>query len=239
MRASRRTLAHGLAVTALCLAAGAGCGGKSGEGAATHASPRAGVAASCALVVEYDGHRYFGTGAPVGPVEGKPLGTATEPGCQDTSNEPVPADSEVEVAEIEGISPGVAIMIPGREETILIRDDHRRLPPQVERLLSAPSCDSGDQPVSLSGAWLGILGADGQTELDLDPPYDVRIRATEASLAAYERAELSVRVPATLGRPLTRRDIESSLWEGGTLKATVSCSDGRFVATSIEAAPPD
>ena len=93
--------------------------------------------------------------------------------------------------------------------------------------------------MQISGRWLGIVGADGSTELDLNPPYDVRIRVNAASLAAYERAELTIRVPPSLGRPLTRRDIESSLWRGGTLKTTVTCNDGEFVASSIEAAPPN
>src|SRR4051812_10095018 len=212
MDARRSSIAFGLAMTGFCLT-GAACGGD-GARDATAERTHADVAASCALLVEYDGHRYLGNAAPVGPVEGKSLGAATVPGCQDTPNEPAPADSEVEVAEIKGVPREVAIMIRGQGETILVRDDasYKRLPPEVTRLLSAPRCDSGDRPVEISGRWLGILGADGHTELDLGPPYDLRIRVTEASLAVYERAELSVRVPPGLGRPLTRRDIEASLW---------------------------
>jgi hypothetical protein len=233
---TQRSLAFGLAATVLCVLGGAGCGG----GEAADRGARANVAASCAFVVEYGGHRYLGSAAPVGPVEGKLLGTATMPGCEDTPNAPVPDDAEVEVAEIEGVDREIAIMIRGRDETVLLREDvdPQRLPPQLTRLLSAPRCTSGAQPVEVSGRWFGIVGADGHTELDLDPPYDVRIRVSEASVAAYERAEINIRVPMALGRPLTRSDIESSLWEGGTLKATVSCRDGSFVASSVTAAPP-
>jgi hypothetical protein len=238
MNAGRRSLAFGLAMTLLCLATAAGCGGDGERGACKQRSPSVEVAGSCAFVVEYDGHRYFGNAAPVGPVEGRPLGTATQPGCQDTPDLPAPPDSEVEVAEIEGVRPDLAIMIRNRDDTVLIREDHGQLPPEVERLLRAPSCDSGEQSVELSGRWLGITGADGQTEVDLDPPYDVRIRVTESSFPAYERAELVVRVPEALGRPVTREDIESSLWVGGTLEATVSCRNVDFVASSIEAAAP-
>ncbi len=196
--------------------------------------------ASCAFVIDYDGHRYLGSAAPVSPAEGTPLGTASQPGCQDTPDGPKPEDSEVEVAEIEGVAPEVAITIRGRDDSILIRDDvdYERLPPELTRLLRAPGCVSGEQSVQISGRWLGILGADGHTELDLDPPYDVRIKVRETSAADYERAELTVRVPATLGRPLSRKDIRSSLWEGGTLTATISCRDGDFVASAIKAAPP-
>lgn len=233
---AQRSLAFGLAATVLCVLGGAGCGG----GEAADNGARANVAASCAFVVEYGGHRYLGNAAPVKPVEGKLLGTATMPGCQDTPNVPVPDDAEVEVAEIEGVDRAIAIMIRGRDETVLLREDvdPQRLPPQLTRLLSAPRCNSGARSVEVSGRWLGILGADGRTELDLDPPYDVRIRVSEASVAAYERAEINVRVPMALGRPLTRSDIESSLWGGGTLKATVSCRDGSFVASSVTAVPP-
>ena len=241
MVGTRGSRALVLAMTIVWLTVGAGCGGASDEVSTQGANTGEVGAASCAFVVEHDGHRYFGNTARIGPVEGRPLGTAIQPGCQDTVNEPVPADNKIEISEIEGVPPELAIMIQGGEDTILVRDDvdYARLPPEVTRLLNGTSCDSGGQPVQISGNWLGILGADGNTELDLNPPYDVRIRVNEASLAAYERAELTIRVPPSLGRPLTRRDIESSLWEGGTLKATVTCNDGEFVASSIEAAPPN
>ena len=226
--------------TPLCLVAAAGCGGNSDGSVTGQSSQAAEVAASCAFVVDYDGHRYQGTATPVKPVEGRLLGTVTQPGCQDTPDGPAPSTEQIEVTEIEGVSPDLAITIRGHGDSVLIRDDvdHQRLPAELARLLRVPGCDSGEEPVQISGRWRGILGADGHTELDLNPPYDVRIEVTETSVADYERAELTVRVPTTLGRPLTRKDIESSLWEGGTLKATVSCRDGDFVASAIKAAPP-
>lgn len=247
MVARRGTLVVSAVVLALVLS---GCRESPGEtaeapetGPKTHSTPdqlTTEVAASCVSVVDYDGHRYRGNAAPVSPVEGKPLGTATQPGCPPTPERPQPEDTAVEVAEIEGVSPELAIMIRGRDDSILVRDDVNagRLPTELARLLRAPECDSGAKPVQIFGRWLGILGADGHTELDLDPPYDVRIKVAETSFAVYERADLTVRVPATLGSPLSRKDIESSLWAGGTLTATVSCRDGDFVASSIKAAPP-
>lgn len=199
----------------------------------------ANVSASCAFVVDYDGHRYVGAAAQVGPVEGDPLGVATQPGCRDTPDGETPDDAEVEVVEIEAVSSEVALTIRGRHDSVLIREDvdFDRLPAELALLLRAPRCE-GLEPIRISGRWLGILGADGQTEVDLKPPYDVRINVTQSSSVRYARAELSVRVPADLGRPLVRSDIESSLWEGGTLSATVSCDGGRFVATAIDASPP-
>lgn len=224
-----------LALTAVCL--GAGCGGTETD---VTGDPQSEAQGSCIFAVQYDGHRYVGHAAPVNPVEGKQLGTATQPGCRDTPDGPEPDEAEVEVAEIEGVSPDLAITIQGRDDSVLIRDDvdFKRLPPELARLLSPPSCNSGESPVEISGIWRGILGADGNTEVDLDPPYDVEIQVIDTSFADYERADLTVRVPTTLGHPLSRDDIESSLWEGGTITATVSCRNGDFVASAIKAEPP-
>jgi hypothetical protein len=128
-----------MAATAVCLLT-AGCGGGGADDVAAERPPAADVAASCAFVVDYDGHRYLGNAAPVGPVEGTSLGTATQPGCRDTPGEPEPQDLDVEVAAVEGVSPEIAIVIRGRDDSILIRDDvdFDRLPPELARLLRAP-----------------------------------------------------------------------------------------------------
>ena len=71
------------------------------------------------------------------------------------------------------------------------------------------------------------------------PPYDVDLFAEQASEPRNERAYLTVRVPPAVGRPITRNDIESSLWEGGTVALRVRCSgDGGYVAENLEASPP-
>ncbi|HXV57552.1 MAG TPA: hypothetical protein VD704_06765 [Gaiellaceae bacterium] len=83
------------------------------------------------------------------------------------------------------------------------------------------------------------LGADGHTELDLKPPCDVDLFVEESSAPRDVHASLTVRVPASLGEPLTRADVESSLWEGGAASARVRCGDeGAYVAERIAAAPP-
>jgi hypothetical protein len=147
-------------------------------------------------------------------------------------------DEEIELAEIEGVSPEVALSWPGRWDIVLVRRGVE-LPPQVERLRQAPICKPRDARVELSGPWDGILGVDGKTELDLDPPYDVYVIVDEASAPRYERAYLTVRVPPSLGRPITRDDIQTSLWEGGTIALRVRCSrDGGFVAEDVAAFPP-
>jgi hypothetical protein len=49
---------------------------------------------------------------------------------------------------------------------------------------------------------------------------------------------LDVRVPAALGKPLTRADLRASLWNGGTITVTATCRGGRYIATQVTAAPP-
>jgi len=121
---------------------------------------------------------------------------------------------------------------------VFVRRD-ATLPPEVERLLRAPACDAGDAPIELSGLWLEILEVDGRAELDLEPPYDVDLFVEQASEPRYERTYLTVRVPPALGTPITRADIETSVWEGGSIALRARCTEeGNYVAEEVEASPP-
>ena len=227
MNARRST---GLAACLLLAFMAAGCGSSGTE--------RASGDASCAFTVNYQGHTYIGSGVGVAPLEGKPLGQVTLPACDDTDDgtgaEPA---EEIDIAEVDGVSPSVALAWRGHPDTVLIREDvdYDRLPPPLARLLRAPQCDPGDEPIELGGPWRGISGAG---EDDMTPPYDVEIYVDESSPKRYERAYLTIRVPAELGRPLSRADLRSSLWEGGTISLTVNCRNGRYVAEQVEAHPP-
>jgi hypothetical protein len=90
---------------------------------------------------------------------------------------------------------------------------------------------------ALSGPWLGILGADGNTETDLLPPYDLDLRVKYASVRKYERAFITVRVQKDLGAPLTRDDVRSSLLQDGSIALTVRCESERFVTKQVSAFP--
>jgi hypothetical protein len=225
----RRWLAGGLLVALTA----AGCGSEN--------SGRAGGDPSCAFTVSYQGHTYNGSGVRIAPREGNPLGHTTLPPCDDT-NAGTGGESgkEVELAEVEGVSPSVALAWRGHPDTVLIREDvdFDRLPVALARLLRVPKCDPGDEPIQLLGPWLGISDADGHTELEMAPPYEVAIYVDESSARRYERAYLTVRVPAELGQPLSREDIRSSLWKGGTISLTVKCGDGQYLAEQAEAHPP-
>jgi hypothetical protein len=143
------------------------------------------------------------------------------------------------VARIRGVSPRVAVIWVGETDTILLRKSlSSNLPGAVRRLFQAPGCRAGDAPITLEGPWTGILGANGKTELDMRPPYDVGLRVAHASARRYLRASLTVRVPASLGSPLSKSDLRDSLRAGGTIRITATCSGGRFVAERVRAFPP-
>lgn len=219
-------------VTMIALAAAAlgACGG--GETTSSEGS------GSCALVVQYEGRRYDGMPVQVAPPEGEPAGTGILPPCNDTNDADEEAE-EIKLAQFPGVSPEIALVWPGRHDIVLIAEGTDRLPKKVAALQSAPGCDPDQAPIRLYGEWWGILGADGNTEVDLVPPYDLEVVVTDATPDIYERADLFVRVPKSLGKPLTREDIKSSLWEGGNIEILANCANGRFTAERVEAFPPE
>jgi hypothetical protein len=198
-------------------------------------------AAACAFEVSYMGHTYVSSGIGVSPIEGRPLGTAQLPPCSDTGDpEDGAPGQEIEVAEVQGVPPTLALAWQGHPETVLIRTDadYDNLPAALERLLTAPACDSGNEPIELAGPWLGIVGGDGNTEVDLVPPYTVALHVEESSAPAYERAYLTIHVPRGLEPGLTRADIRDSLWAGGTISVTARCHGARYVAEQVAAYLP-
>jgi hypothetical protein len=226
----RRTLRALLAVASL--AAATGC-------AASHTGIQAGGSASCADIVHFHGKTYSGTAVKVSPVPGRRLGTAVMPPCDDTGGQlPAAGGGPIRVAELPGVSPEIAFVPLDRNDVVYIRSNRTHLPPGVMRLTRAPVCVSGDAPISLAGPWLGILGPGGQTEVDLVPPYTLSLFVLHSSSPRYLRAFLDVRVPASLGRPITRPKLRASLLHGGTISITATCRSGRYIATHVETAPP-
>jgi hypothetical protein len=198
----------------------------------------AGGDASCAFIVRFRGTEYVGVQVAVEPIPGKMLGYAVLPPCDGTGRHTGDHGQRVAVAAFPGLRPGVALTWARNEDSVFVRKGLSRLPDPVAALVHPPRCFRRDAPLRLSGSWLGIVGADGKTELDLLPPYDVMLRVNRASSPRYERADLSVRVRPSLGTPLTHEDIKTSLWHGGTMSVTAACQGGRFVAESLRTDPP-
>jgi len=135
MTIQRKTRLLAVALVALPLALAA-CGGKNelSGGPSTEAGGEGGVAsASCAMLVEYDGHNYLGAAVEVTPEAGESLGTGTIPPCNDTGGAGTTAPAEeVEVTAVEGVPPSIAIMLAGRGDVVLVRDDVEKLPKELE-----------------------------------------------------------------------------------------------------------
>jgi Family of unknown function (DUF6281) len=219
-----------IVIMAVSLAA---CGGRAGTdtGAGT-------ASGSCAMILNYHHQRYEGRSVRVSPPQGAPLGDAILPGCNDTGRAHDPPDQRVPVARLPGVSPKIALVWPGQKDLVLIREGTDTLPRKVSRLLHAPNCDKKDVPIRLSGPWLGIIGIDGKTEVDLVPPYKIDLLAVDASTHDYENAFLTVLVPHSLGSVLTKDDVRSSLWKGGTIDFVARCHGPRFVAERVASKPP-
>ena len=82
------------------------------------------ASASCAVLVKYDEHTYLGAAVEAAPVAGDSLGNGTIPSCNDTggAGTTIPAE-QVEVTSVQGVPPSVAIMLAGRNDVLLVRDD--------------------------------------------------------------------------------------------------------------------
>jgi Family of unknown function (DUF6281) len=212
-------LAVGIAIATAILTRGGPTSGVSGSG-------------SCAFIAHYRGATYNGVSVQVAPELGRRLGTASLPSCEGGGSQ------TLAVAAMKGVSPAVALVWVGTNDTLLVRKGVRHLPSAVTRLLHTPACRPADAPIRLQGPWGGILGADGKTELDMRPPYDLELFTARGTPARYRRAFLTVRVPASLGRPLTEHDIHASLDKGGSITITATCAGGRYVAQRVRAHPP-
>jgi Family of unknown function (DUF6281) len=132
MTIQRTTRFLALALLALPFALAA-CGGGSTEVSGGQTTEVGGAAASCAMLVSYDGHNYLGTAVDVEPVPGESLGSGTIPPCNDTggTGTTIPAE-EVDVTAVEGVPPTIAIMLAGRTDVVLVRDDVTKLPKELE-----------------------------------------------------------------------------------------------------------
>jgi hypothetical protein len=58
-----------------------------------------------------------------------------------------------------------------------------------------------------------------------------------ASDPRYEGFDLFVRVPPSAGKPLTKEDIRTSLWEGRSIAIIARCEGDRFVADDVQSYP--
>ena len=223
-----RARSPGRATASICLIVLAAC---SSPAAAPSGTTGSGGGGSCALTTRFDGRTYVGFGGLHRmPALGRPLGTATLPGCENEEAASIPAFA------VRGVDPRIAFASPRYDRVVMVREDVDPIPAAIRRLEAEPRCETRGSSIALRGPWLGIVGTDGGTEVDMTPPYDLSMRVDDATPARYERTFLTVRVDT--GRPLDRADLRSSLWAGGRLVVRASCVDGRFVAGTVTALAP-
>ncbi len=188
----------------------------------------------CDGVAVFEGHEYERANAVVHPSPGAIIGDARIPGCNDTGAPSPPTDVSIQVARLTGIDPQVAFVDADSPGSIYVRSNLAKTPDEIAPYFSAPACEVKDEPIQMSGPWLGIIGADGETELDLLPPYDLEMLVTDSSSARYLSAELTVRVLPALGSPLTDEDVKTTLWTGGSINVVAACDGERFIAQSVK-----
>ena len=194
-----------------------------------------GAAGACAAIVEFRGRTYDGVAVNRAPEVGESLGDGTFPPCNDTPGSSEGATTS-EVARIKGVDPDRAIVVLGRaRDTVWVRSGSG-LPDELQALMAKPKCE--DEGVfTLAGDWLGI--PDPGT--DMVPPYRLQMYVTKASAGSdrYQDAQLSVRVNDATKNPVTKQDLKTSLWQGGTMRADVHCDDGAFVADDLAFFAPE
>jgi hypothetical protein len=139
----RRGSVRALVVTGAILLL-AGCGSSGTETTAERGPGGGQVAGMCLRGVMYKGTLYVGGATQVAPARGESLGTAQIPPCGDVVNQPDAKTDDaqgesVSVSAVEGISPDVAIVRDGEDDTLYVRGDlmsKQQLPAAVDRLIN-------------------------------------------------------------------------------------------------------
>jgi hypothetical protein len=190
---------------------------------------------SCAAMIEYGGHTYWGHGAlKRDPMTTGRLVAGVLPGCDDSGGQDPAADhaEPVQVAELVDIPLDTAFLWA---DTIFVRDG-RVLPAAARSWFRAPPCTS-DGEFDVTADWLGVTGPKKpRFDGDLRPPYRLRVHVTEGP-GEYVGTSVLLHADAATEPDLDARDVKESLWEGGQVAARVRCDDGRFRAVSLTVPP--
>ena len=181
---------------------------------------------SCAALLEYAGHRYYGHGElKRDPTTTGRVDTGTVPGCDDGNG--APPQRRVEVDELSEVPMARAVLVDGQ---LYVRAD-RPLPEAVRGWFRPPGC-STPLDFEVRGDWLGMQGVhEPRFDGDLRPPYRVEVHVTDGP-EEYLGARIKVLVTDATRPGLGPDDVRTSLHQGGDLVAEVRCADGRFVATA-------
>ncbi|QZY27898.1 hypothetical protein K6T13_10325 [Nocardioides coralli] len=187
-------------------------------------------------MIEYDGHTYWGQAQLMRrpEVSGRTV-TVVRPGCEDSGGQgEVEQDTEVEARELADVGPETAVLVG---DSLFVREG-RDLPEQLDDWFRSPPCTSPGR-FELTAQWLGITSPnEPRFDGDVQAPYRLEVRVTDGP-TRYVDATITIRATTGTHPALQPGDVESSLWEGGFVIATVRCDGEDFVATGIVAHPPD
>ena len=188
-----------------------------------------GRSGSCAAVVEYRGHTYWGHG----PVKRDPATTGhmvrgVLPGCDDSGGRRDVEDEPVRLAELADVPVETAVLMDG---AVYVRHG-RALPAAARVWFRARRCTSAAAFV-LTADWLGVTGPrKPRFDGDLRPPYRLEVHVTGGP-ARYVGSTVQLDADTATEPRLRPRDVKSSLWKGGQVAARIACVDGRFHALSL------
>lgn len=235
MRLSSPRLLRHLALAAATTAAVAGCASSSTGGTAgADVDADSGGEASCAAVIVHDGATYAGQGR----VLRDPATTGREvaavlPGCDDSGGQDeAEEDQQVQVAELEGVPLETAFLW---QESIFVREGHE-LPQAAEAWFEVPRCTS-ETEFEILADWLGVTTPKKpRFDGDLRPPYRLEVHVVEGP-DEYVGATVELHADGATDPALGPEDVKSSLWEGGTVRARVSCEEEYFRALSLQVPP--
>lgn len=191
----------------------------------------AGGEASCAALLDYDGHRYAAheelkrTPETTGRTD-----SGTVPGCDDGNGAALAYD--VDVAELVDLPRSRAVLVAS---ALYVRVD-RPFPEVAREWFVAPRCATRG-PFEISGDWIDVQGTDGpRVDGNLRPPYRVGMQVTDGP-RDYLGTTIAIRATTGTDPHLDGDDLKTSLWTGGRLRATVRCVDGTFVAAALASTP--
>lgn len=186
---------------------------------------------SCAAVLVYDGHTYFGTGGVKRDpdITGRSM-SAVLSGCDDSGGQTeAESDEPVQVNELADVPPSTAVHFQG---SIYVRDG-RELPEQTRRWFRAPRCLNAGT-FEVTGDWLGVTGPKKpQFDGDIRLPYRVEMHVTSGP-PRYIRTTITVRATEATDPALNPADVKASLWQGGEVTASVHCTDQHFEALALK-----
>lgn len=186
--------------------------------------------ASCAAVIEYDGHTYWGRG----DLKRDPATTGREvtaviPACDDTGGQdPAVGDESVRVSELVDVPLATGFLW---QDAVYVREGSR-LPPTTDAWFRAQRCDTAGA-FELVADWLGVTSPhEPRFDGDLRPPYRLEVRVTDGP-KEYVGTSIVLRADGATDPGLGPRDVKQSLWKGGQVAARVTCDEGRFRALSL------